>query len=361
MITLPVELGASSYEIEIGAGRLAHLGATVAALGHFSRIAVLSDETVAARYADAALASLRTAGIMADLITFPVGEESKSLTMLQYLTEAMLDKKLDRKSCVVALGGGVTGDLAGFAAGTYMRGIPFVQVPTTLLAMVDSSSGGKTGVNLPHGKNIVGVFHQPRRVVIDIDTLQTLPVEELRCGLAEVIKHGIIRDAAYFELVESNADKILALDLDMMTRVVHGSCRIKGAVVSADEREQGERALLNLGHTFGHAFEALSHYEMKHGDAVAVGTLAAASMAEELLGSPPDIRRRIGQLFQRFGMPTQARGYNANELLNAMYGDKKTVGGRLTFVLPEKIGSAQLINLTNTAPVLRALETILQG
>jgi len=360
MGTVHVALGASSYDIEIGQGLLRQTADHLKAVcpGH-TRVALVCDSNVETIYAAAVEKSLSDAGVDFARIVFAAGEESKSMSGLEFLCNQMLAGKLDRKSCVLALGGGVTGDMAGFAAACFMRGIDFLQLPTTLLSMVDSSSGGKTGVNLPHGKNIVGAFHQPKRVLIDIDTLRTLPEEEMHCGLAEVIKHGIILDEAYFEYVEQNADAIKKRDPQVLAEVVAGSCRIKGGVVSQDEKEHGVRALLNLGHTFGHAFEALSQYKMKHGDAVAVGTLAACDLAQTLWSISADVRKRIESLFEAFGMVRTVSGYAPEALLQAMYGDKKTMGGKLRFVLPERIGAAKVEAVTDTDAVLCALQSVL--
>ncbi len=360
MSTVHVDLGTNSYDIEIGQGLLRNAADHLtSACNDHTRVALVCDSNVEKIYAAAVEKSLQDKGVDFVRIVFAAGEESKSMSGLGFLCNQMLAGKLDRKSCVLALGGGVTGDMTGFAAACFMRGIRFLQLPTTLLAMVDSSSGGKTGVNLPHGKNIVGAFHQPSRVIIDIDTLRTLPEEEMHCGLAEVIKHGVILDETYFGYVEENAEAIKQRNPEVLTEVVAGSCRIKGGVVSQDEKEHGIRALLNLGHTFGHAFEALSNYKMRHGDAVAVGTLAACDLAERLWSISPEIRSRIESLFKTFGITCSVSGYEPEPLLQAMYGDKKTMGGKLRFVLPQKIGAAKVEAVTDTDAVLCALQSVL--
>ncbi|MBN2711740.1 MAG: 3-dehydroquinate synthase, partial [Planctomycetes bacterium] len=247
------ELGDRSYDILIGPGLIEDLGQKIKATLSPSKVCIITDANVGAHYGKKVRDSLKAAGYEADIITVPPGEDSKSISRLTLIYDELLTRKLDRKSCIIALGGGVVGDLAGFAAATYMRGIPFVQVPTSMLAMVDSSNGGKTGINHPLGKNMIGSFHQPSMVVIDTDTLKTLPKAELLSGLAEVIKHGMIRDREYLELVDGNAQSILDLESGIIESVIHGSCVIKGTVVTEDEREGGIRALLNFGHTFGHA------------------------------------------------------------------------------------------------------------
>lgn len=353
---LPVPLPHDGYEIHIGTGILDTLGQGLCAVLPPCRAAILTDDTVATHYAARADASLREAGFDPGLVVFPHGEASKSLATIQTLYDGMFDLGLDRTACVVALGGGVCGDMAGFAAATFLRGIPFVQVPTTLLAMVDSSSGGKTGVNHTRGKNLIGAFHQPRRVWIDPLTLRTLPAREFRGGLAEVVKHGVIADEAYVSLVETQAEAILALEPTCLCEVIAGSCRIKGAIVSADEREAGVRAHLNFGHTFAHAYESLSAYSIPHGEAVAMGMVAACHLAETLNLAAPDVRLRLCGLLKTLGLPVQAPVFPPDALLASMYGDKKTERGCLRFVLPTRIGAVAIVPVEETGAVLRALE-----
>jgi 3-dehydroquinate synthase len=356
MQTIPVPLARHAYDIHVGRGLLGEAAERVRAVLQPHRIAVVADETVAGLYGETLREALAAGGADAVLVTFPAGEASKRLAQAEVLHEALLAEGLDRKSALVALGGGVTGDLAGFVAATFLRGIPFVQAPTSLLAMVDSSSGGKTGVNLRAGKNLVGAFHQPALVLADIDTLRTLPREELLSGLAEVVKHGVIRDAAYFELVETGAEAILALDPETLAAVVAGSCRIKGAVVAEDEREEsGVRALLNLGHTFGHAYEAASGYALRHGEAVAMGMIAACHLAERLGLSEAALRERLAALLRRIGLPCTAPAYDAEDLLATMRGDKKRERGRHRFVLPRSLGTAEVVTVDDEDAVREAL------
>ncbi len=362
MQTIAVTLERNAYEILVGRDLLAAAAEEVRAVLDPHRLAVIADETVAALYGESLRQALSGGGLEAVLVTFPAGEGSKRLGQAEALHEALLAEGLDRKSAVVALGGGVTGDLAGFVAATFLRGIPFVQVPTSLLAMVDSSSGGKTGVNLRTGKNLVGAFHQPARVLADIATLRTLPEAEFLSGMAEVVKHGVIRDAAYFALVEGRIDAILALDPEALEAVVAGSCRIKGAVVSEDEREEsGVRALLNLGHTFGHAYEAASGYRMRHGEAVAAGMVAACHLAEALGLAGAEVRKRLTALLARIGLPVTAPPFDAETLLETMRGDKKRERGRHRFVLPRAIGEAELVTVGDEAAVRSALRETAAG
>lgn len=355
--TCHIDLGERSYDIHIGTDCLNDLGDALAAAAPCVRAALVVDDTVAPLYAAQAEASLEQAGIDCEQVVFPAGEASKSLRQLEAIGESFQAMRLDRKGVVVALGGGVTGDLAGFAAASWMRGVRFVQVPTSLLAMVDSSSGGKTGVNLPHGKNLIGAFHQPSLVWIDTRTLETLPRREFLCGLAEIIKHGVIRDADYFRTVETHAERLLDLDHALLRDVVRGSCRIKGEVVSADEREAGCRALLNFGHTFGHAYESLSAYAIHHGEAVAMGMIAACHAAEDMLGTSPALREQLDDCLRRLGLPRNApEEFDPQAVLDAMAGDKKNDAGALRLVLARRLGEAEVVRVEDPAPVRRAIE-----
>jgi 3-dehydroquinate synthase len=336
-----VALGARSYTIEIGKSLLAHLGQECAQLGLGRRCAVISDSNVALKYGDAAQAALAKSGFEPVLIRVPAGETAKSLKTVQRCYDELAAHRLERKSFIVALGGGVVGDLAGFVAATYLRGIAFVQVPTTLLAQVDSSVGGKVGVNLKAGKNLVGSFHQPRLVVCDLDTLATLPAREFRSGLAEVIKYGIIYDQALFAQLERDLPRLLERDATSLAAVIARCCEIKAEVVAQDETETGSRAILNFGHTIGHALEAISHYgKYLHGEAIAIGQVAAARISGRLLGLPSTEVQRIEDLFQRAGLPTKLKltASQKTKLSAAMKLDKKVSGGEITFVLARRIG-----------------------
>lgn len=267
--------------------------------------------------------------------------------------------KADRHVCVIAVGGGVMGDLAGFGAATYARGIPLFMIPTTLLSQVDSSVGGKVGINHPHAKNIIGAFHQPVGVWVDTSTLETLPVRELQCGLAEVVKYGVILDAAFFDELEANSQAILDRSPNALRRIIARSCELKADVVSRDEREEtGLRAVLNFGHTIGHAIEAVAGYGggFQHGEAVSVGMVAESRLAERLGWIGPDVTARLIRLLERFGLPTSAPGLDHQSLINAMGRDKKNRGGKIRFVLPERIGHVVLTDAPTESDILACLD-----
>lgn len=339
-----VPLGERSYSIYIGDKLLAQLGSHCASLKLGNRCAIISDSSVIKHLLKPAVQSLKEAGFDPVWVTVPAGEKSKSLKFVEKCHNELAAARLERKSFVVALGGGVIGDLAGFVAATYLRGIPFVQVPTTLLAQVDSSVGGKTGVNLRAGKNLVGAFYQPKLVLCDLPALATLPDREFRAGLAEVIKYGIIYDAMLFAKLERDMEKVLARDTKILTEVVARCCQIKAEVVSQDETESGLRAILNFGHTVGHAIEAISGYgKYLHGEAISIGQIAAAKISSELTGLPPSDVDRIERLFKRTGLPTaiQLNAPQRQKLFAAMRLDKKVSGGEIKFVLAEKIGGVK--------------------
>lgn len=341
MRVVNVPLGARSYPILIGDHLLARLGAECARRKLGRRCAVITDENVGPRYAKTVLNSLTAAGFAPVLITVPAGETAKSLKTVQACYDQLAAHRLERKSFIVAVGGGVVGDLAGFVAATYLRGVDFVQVPTTLLAQVDSSVGGKVGVNLRAGKNLVGAFHQPRLVLCDLGTLRTLPAREFRAGLAEVIKYGIIYDDALFRQLERCLPRLLRLDAKLLAAVVARCCEIKADVVGQDETEGGLRAILNFGHTIGHALENISGYgKYLHGEAIAIGQVAAAKLSAELTGLPADDARRVETVFNQAGLPTEIRlsAAQRKKLFTAMKLDKKVSGGKITFVLARKIG-----------------------
>jgi 3-dehydroquinate synthase len=341
MRVVKVSLGLRSYTISVGKNLLSRLGAECKRLRLASRCAVLTDDHVAPHYGPRALQALREAGFEPTLITVPAGETSKGLATVADCYDQLAAHHLERKSFLVALGGGVVGDLAGFVAATYLRGIDFVQVPTTLLAQVDSSVGGKVGVNLKAGKNLVGAFWQPRLVLCDLDTLATLPPREFRSGLAEVVKYGIIYDAELFARLEQATAQVLARDPEVLAAVVARCCQIKAAVVAEDETETGLRAILNFGHTIGHALEAISGYgTYLHGEAIAVGQVLAGELSHRLLALPARDAERISALLERIGLPTRVAldAHERERLVEAMSHDKKVSGGVIRFVLANKIG-----------------------
>jgi 3-dehydroquinate synthase len=341
MRVVDVPLGSRSYPIFIGSKVLAELGEHCARLQLGRRCAVISDSNVAPRYGKGALAALREAGIEPVLITVPAGEASKSLKMVQSCCDQLARHRLERKSFIVALGGGVIGDLAGFVASAYLRGIAFVQAPTTLLAQVDSSVGGKVGVNLKAGKNLVGAFYQPRFVLCDLAALDTLPARQFRSGLAEVIKYGIIYDEALFARLERDLPLLLKRDPAVLAEVVARCCEIKADVVRQDETETGLRAILNFGHTIGHAIEAISGYgKYLHGEAISIGQAAAADLSVRAAGLGAAEAGRIKALLARAGLPVAIKLSAAKRagLIQAMLLDKKVSGGEVKFVLARRIG-----------------------
>jgi len=323
----------------VGRGLLARLPALLRERCPAHRYAVISDSHVADLYGRKVVEDLRAAGLSADLFAFPCGEWNKTRATWADLTDALLAARVGRDGAVVALGGGVTGDLAGFVAATYLRGIPFVQVPTSLLAMIDAATGGKTGVDVPAGKNLVGAFHQPRFVLADVDTLATLPRAHVAAGMAEALKHGVVADAAYFGAILAEAGAIRARDLAALERVVARGVAIKEQVVEADPKEAGRREVLNFGHTIGHAIEARSGYAFSHGEAVAIGMAVEAALAETAGIGEPGLAAAVQGALERFALPLALPAeLPADELLDAMRGDKKVRGGALRFALPRRIG-----------------------
>ncbi len=341
MRNVQVPLGDRSYTIKVGGGLLPRLGVECAQLQLGRRCAVITDSNVGKKFAKAALKSLSTSGFEPVLITVPAGEKSKRIAVVEQCYDQLAAQRLERKSFIVALGGGVVGDLAGFVAATYLRGIPFVQMPTTLLAQVDSSVGGKTGVNLRAGKNLVGAFYQPQMVLCDLDTLKTLPKREFISGLAEVIKYGVIYDAILFAQLERQLPKLLQRDAATLATVIARCCEIKADVVGQDETESGLRAILNFGHTIGHAIENSSGYgKFLHGEAISIGQVAAAQLSHKLLGLPSGETERIEKLFLQAGLPVKIKLNSARrkKLFAAMRLDKKVSGGEVKFVLAERLG-----------------------
>ena len=337
MQRVEIDLGARSYPILIGAGLLrdpAVIGAAVTARD----VLVVTNEVVGPLYL--ADVSRGLAGKRLQSVVLPDGERHKTLEVTARIFDALIAHRMNRDACVVALGGGVVGDMAGFAAACYQRGVDYVQVPTTLLAQVDSSVGGKTGVNHPGGKNLIGAFHQPRAVISDTATLVTLPARELRAGLAEVLKYGLIADAPFLDWIEANLDALLALEPAALAHAIRRSCEIKAAIVAEDEREHGRRALLNLGHTFGHAIETATGYgEWLHGEAVGVGMLVAADFSRRLGWLEPVDVDRLRGLLRRAGLPDRAPAIGAARALELMGMDKKVLEGRIRLVLLRQVGA----------------------
>ena len=354
-----VGLADKAYDVRVEPGLLGRAGGHLAALTPSRRAMLLSDSNVVGQFGPALREALETSGIIADAeCVIPAGEEHKNFEQIGRAYDAFLRARIERNTVVIALGGGVIGDMAGFVAATLLRGVPFVQVPTTLLAMVDASVGGKTGVNHPVGKNLIGAFHQPVAVLADPQTLTTLPARELRSGLAECIKHDVIRDAEGFARLEREVDRALAVDVGFLTELVAHNVAIKARVVEADPFERGERAHLNFGHTFGHAIETVSRYEYSHGESVALGMAAAAHLAVELKMLDEPSRRRIVAVIERAGLPARGLSLDVDEVVAAMAFDKKVKGGKLRFVLPDRIGHVVVRDDVPVDLVRRAVEAI---
>ncbi len=354
-VTVQVELEPRPYPIHIGPGLLAVDG-MLSRLTTDQRVLVVTNDTIAPQYLDALHAALGRAAGVGDCV-LPDGERWKELGTLARIYDAALDHGCGRDSLFIALGGGVIGDMAGFAAATWLRGVPLIQIPTTLLAQVDSSVGGKTGVNHPRGKNLIGAFHQPHAVIADTDTLATLDDRQLRAGLAEVIKYGLIRDSALFEWLEAHVEDVLARHADALRHVIERSCRNKAAVVAADERETGMRALLNLGHTFGHAIETATGYDAwLHGEAVAAGLCMAARVSERGGHLTSAERERVERLIARAGLPTAPPPIPVQRMHALMQSDKKTVGGRIRLILLDAIGEGVIRDDYRDADLAAELE-----
>ena len=360
MIEIPVDLGPRSYSILVAAGSLATVGAALAKCGVGRKVVLVSDAEIARLHAEPVVRSLRQAGFDIAQVPVPDGERAKRLDIVSDLWDRLLDAGCDRTSTVVALGGGAVGDVAGFAAATYMRGMNLVQVPTTLLAQVDASIGGKTAIDHLGSKNLIGAFHQPRIVIVDPVTLTTLSAREFRSGLAEVIKHGIVLDAAYFADLETSIPALLDRDLATLERVVAGSCRLKARVVERDEQEAELRWVLNYGHTIGHALEAATGFRRwAHGEAVSLGIAAEARLAERLgIASPATTERQL-HLLSAVGLPVNGLQVDPTTVIEAMSRDKKSRDGRVPFVLAPEIGSFRIVPDVPPDIVLQVLKDLL--
>jgi len=338
--TLTVELGPRSYPILIGRQWFGQLGPALRERTSHQRALIVSDNRVGGLYGEKVLGALAEAGFLAESLTVPEGEMFKTLDTCMSIYGYLLGNNYSRETILVALGGGVVGDIAGFVAATYMRGVPYVQVPTSLLAMVDSSVGGKTGVNHPLGKNIIGAFHQPLLVFVDLGCLATLDAVEFRAGFAEVVKYGMIRDAEFFTFCEKTREAIFTLDPAVLHHIVKTSCSIKAEVVSADEKEAGLRAILNFGHTIGHAIESLTNYtHYKHGEAVAIGMVAAGRLAVRMGRFEASPQERLERLLEQAGLPVRIPArLETEDIIERMRKDKKVRHGQVRLVLPEAIG-----------------------
>lgn len=358
MNSLEVGLGTRAYSIHVGERVLPQAAELIGARAH-DRYVVVTNAIVASHCLAALRGALRDAGAKVDVVLLPDGETHKNQRTLDDLLTRLLELRVERSTTLVALGGGVIGDIAGFAAAIYQRGIPFVQVPTTLLAQVDSSVGGKTGINHPLGKNMIGAFWQPRAVLIDTSVLRTLPDRELRAGVAEVIKYGAIRDVEFFAWLEANVPALLAKDADALTHAIVRSCEIKAAIVEADERESGERALLNFGHTFGHAIEAAQGYrEWLHGEAVAAGMMCAARLSQPVCGLDAQSVERLACVIASAELPVVPPRISTDHWLDLMQRDKKVESGALRFVLLDRLGHAVVRRDVARENILAALADV---
>src|SRR5450830_508651 len=359
--TLQVALGNRSYPIHIGQNLL---GRADLIMPHLKsrHVAIVTNTTVAPLYLEQLSKTLADQGISITNIILPDGESYKNSETLNTIYDALLQSRCERNTTLIALGGGVIGDLTGYAAATYLRGVPFIQVPTTLLSQVDSSVGGKTGINHPLGKNMIGAFYQPQLVLADTDTLDTLPANELAAGIAEVIKYGLIRDLPFLEWLEHNMDKLLARDTVALQYAIARSCKNKAEVVAADERESGERALLNLGHTFGHAIESgMGYGNWLHGEGVAAGTIMAADLSQRLGWISAQDVARIRSLFERAKLPVTAPDLGVDKYLELMGLDKKVEGGKMRFVLLKQVGHAVVYGEVPPALLQQTLEACVHG
>ena len=344
MTCIKVKLGARSYPVYIGSGQMENAGKLLRKTLRGRSVAIVTNSKVSRLYGAHCVSSLRKAGFRTLIVTLPDGEKYKTIDNIKKIYDELIKNRFDRADAILALGGGVTGDMAGFAAATYMRGIDFIQMPTTLLAQVDSSVGGKTGVDYRGGKNIIGAFHQPRLVLADISTLLSLSAREFRCGIAEVIKYGLIRSASLFNYLEKSVDEILARKESALEKIVAESCRIKAKVVEEDERETGVRAILNMGHTFGHAIEtALGFKKLKHGEAVSIGLVMASRLSYTLGLLKTENVHRLQSLIAKFGLPISLpRNLQPEDVYKGMSLDKKITSGQRRFVVIDKIGRAEI-------------------
>ena len=358
MQKVKVELGIKSYEISIGENILGGVADFILASNFTNNVLILTDSNVE-KFLDKLTAPLVAKQINFNTITIPAGESSKNLREVEKVYTRAIELGLDRKSPIIAFGGGVVGDLAGFVAATYLRGVPFIQVPTTLLAQVDSSVGGKTGVNHELGKNLIGAFYQPKAVFIDVDSLKSLPAREIRSGLGEVIKYGIIKDAEFFRYLEDNAEKIMNRDVDALKHIVKRSCEIKAEVVSADEKESGLRKILNFGHTIGHAFEHVTSYKYRHGEAVSIGMVGAALISWAGGRIIFNDVARLKDLLDKFQLVTTCRGVDMEDFYSAISRDKKIIDGKINWILMRGFGDVEITDEVPESEIKKALKNIL--
>lgn len=357
MKRLNIDLADRSYEILIGRSLLERTGEWVMAIAKPSRVVIITHPSINRLYGEQLSSGFSQADIPIHFIEVPEGEKSKSLEQAEKIYNQLLTWKCDRQTVLVALGGGVIGDLTGFIAATYVRGVPFIQVPTTLLSQVDSSVGGKTAVNHPLGKNMIGVFYQPKLVVVDLETLQSLPEKEYKAGISEIVKYGVIEDARLFEFLERQFKNILSHDNEALEHIIATSCAIKARVVEKDERESHYRMVLNFGHTIGHAIESLTGYSTyTHGEAVAIGMVYAAKLSQLMGHCTEDVTQRITGLIENFGLPTKLPSLKAEDMIQSMYLDKKTAHKKIRFILVKGIGAIEIVDDVAESHIKEALK-----
>jgi 3-dehydroquinate synthase len=358
MKKLRIDLADRSYDILIGRNLLPRVGDHLSHLKSVRRALVVTNPVVNKLYGKVLSEGLQSAGLETDCAEIPEGETHKTLQDAQTVYDHLIENQYDRNTLLVALGGGVIGDLTGFIAATFLRGVPCVQVPTTLLSQVDSSVGGKTAVNHPQGKNLIGAFYQPRLVAIDLDTLRSLPPDEFRAGMAEIIKYGVIEDPQLFAFLEKNSEKILAQDTKCLETIIETSCAIKAKIVELDERESNYRMVLNFGHTIGHAIEALTAYsQFKHGEAVAIGMVYAAKLSCQLGKCSREVVKKIEALVERYGLPSRLPKFSADEYIETLYRDKKAHDKNIRFVLVRDIGTVEIVDRVAEAEIQKVLTT----
>lgn len=356
MKVLRIDLADRSYDILIGRNLFNTLADHVPGLSGLRRAVIVTHPSIGNVYGEALARGLKSAGLESRTVEIPEGETYKTLASAEVVYDHLMKNACDRDTLMVALGGGVIGDLTGFVAATYQRGVPYLQVPTTLLSQVDSSVGGKTAVNHPLGKNMIGAFYQPRAVIIDLDTLKTLPADEFRAGMAEIIKYGVIEDPELFAYLEDNVEPILNQDTACLERIIETSCAIKAKVVERDERESNYRMVLNYGHTVGHAIEALTDYaRFKHGEAVAIGMIAAARLSHRMGYCDAATVERITALIDRYGLPTQLPEFPARDYIECMYRDKKAREKKIRFILVRALGQVEIVDAVPEAELENAL------
>jgi 3-dehydroquinate synthase len=358
MIKMNVNLGDRGYPIYVTPD-FAGLGKACASAKLFGKMVVVTDSNVEKHYCEACIGALSETGAEVSRHVIPAGEKSKNLDTVKNLYSSLVSLKLDRQSVLVALGGGVVGDITGFAAATFLRGINFVQIPTSLLAQADSSIGGKTGVDFEGGKNLIGAFYQPRFVFINVNTLRTLPERELKSGLAEVIKHGLILDGDFYEYIDYNIGKIMSFDENVLQYITKMNCSIKGKVVEQDEREGGLRAILNFGHTIGHAVESVSGFSMLHGESVSVGITGAYRLALKMGMVDAKVTGAVESTLKKVGLPVKVQGMSAKAIYDQMFYDKKITDGKLNFVLPKGIGEVIQCTVENDELIREVLSELM--